>query len=138
MRRRTAFIGAIVAFSMTPALSCSNGPSSGEAAVCDSLQAIVDDLTRSDRAAALDRFYTLSELTDQSENDAMRTSGEEFFAIISENVDGYQDMTVAETTAFADQALARASAPLERIVDECARVGRSIELADPASLAPDR
>jgi hypothetical protein len=118
--------------------SCSADATDGERAVCDQLQGVIALLEQNNRAEALDGFLALHNITARSGNEAMQTEGQGLFDVLTEPVEGAENMTVKQTTQFADAALARSSVHLDAIVAACDAVGQSIEVNNPGALVPDR
>jgi hypothetical protein len=116
----------------------SSDATDSERAVCDQLEGVVALLEQDNRPEALNGFLALHGLTSESGNETMQSAGQAFFDVITEPVEGAENMTVEQTTQFADAALARSSAQLDAIVAECDAVGQPIEVNDPGALVPDR
>jgi hypothetical protein len=119
-------------------VGCTNDSkaSSGEQAVCATMQQVIHQLEQGDRSGALDTFLRLPEATAASGNETMRVEGSAFFDYVSRPVDDHEDMTVQETIDFANEALARSSVHIDAIADECNALGRPIEITDPKAFAP--
>lgn len=105
----------------------SDGLAPDERAVCDALQAIADELAAGegpDALAGLDELATSVAATD---NEELRSGGEQFLDAISEPVD-VGSLTVEESVALGDQVLADGGAGLEAMGQECERLGDPVEV----------
>lgn len=101
-------------------------PSEGERAACEQIQDLVDSVAAGEALTAMDDLAALESALAGSGNEVLATNGAEFFATISDTVPDPGSLTVEETAAVGDRALASAQPRLRALLDECSSVGLAI------------
>lgn len=132
--RRLLTLTAVAGMALVGLSGCSDsGPAADERAVCDAMQNMLDDLASGNKQGGLVQMYSLYGITQESSNEQLRASGQAFFDVIGAEVEGHEQMTIEETTAYANDALDRSAAELGAIADECNRIGAPIEIRSTSS-----
>jgi hypothetical protein len=102
-------------------------PTDQERAACERVQGLVDAVVAGEALSAMDGLGQMELALAESENPTLEDNGREFFATISGTVPNPGDLTVEESAAVGDQALATAQPRLQALLDECARLGLPID-----------
>lgn len=102
-------------------------PAAAEREACTSLQGLVDAIVNREAISAVSGLDQMEQALATSGNTTLESSGREFFDTISGTVPNPGDLTVEETAQVGDRALASAQPALQRLLDECARLGLAIE-----------
>jgi hypothetical protein len=98
----------------------------GERAACEQVQELVDAIVAGEAVSAMTNLGELESALAESGNDELSTNGSAFFATISGTVPDPGGLTVEESAAVGDQALAEAQPTLGALLDECEAVGLAI------------
>lgn len=101
-------------------------PTQGERAACARVQELVDAIVDGSAVSAMTNLAQLESALAGSGNDELSSNGETFFATISDTVPDPGALTVEESAAVGDRALAEAQPALGALLDECAAVGLPI------------
>jgi hypothetical protein len=126
---------AVVALSAVVAVGCGGSgeeradaptPTDGERAACAQVQELVDAIVAGEAVSAMSNLAELESALAESGNRELSSNGSAFFATISDTVPDPGSLTVEESSAVGDQALAEAQPTLGALLDECAAVGLAI------------
>lgn len=102
-------------------------PAEAEQVACASVQGLVDAVVAGEAVSAMSGLTELESALADSENSTLETNGREFFETISGTVPDPGSLTVDETASVGDRALAAAQPKLQALLDECARLGLTIQ-----------
>jgi hypothetical protein len=102
-------------------------PAAAERVACERVQALVDAVVSGEAVSAMSGLTELESALADSENSTLETNGREFFETISGTVPDPGSLTVDETASVGDRALAAAQPKLQALLDECARLGLTIQ-----------
>ena len=125
--RRVASGITALALVMTVAACSDTGPTPDERAVCGSLQTIIDGLNQHDNAKALGELGLLQLHVGKTTNTTLAQAGKAFFDVVGATGIDYTQLTVGQTIAAGNAALAQAAPALGRLIDGCAAAGLKIE-----------
>ncbi len=126
--RRSRLFGCGVVVLAATAWAC-GAPSDGEAAVCATLQEVVDELAAGRSQEALDTFGALRSQADASGNANLQREATALWSVLDTPVTNAGDLTIAESAEVGNQALAASAGYLGAIGDECARIGLAVEVS---------
>jgi hypothetical protein len=126
--RRVLTVGVVVASAVVAACG-SDAPSADEQQVCDTMQAMVDDLVAKRSVNAMIGLASLRTALDGTTNERMSAAGSAFFENFYTDVD-YTQLTLAETAELG-QRYSQVMAPLlGEILTACSEIGMPIERAE--------
>jgi hypothetical protein len=130
-------VAAVAVVVLAGATSCSSAaddaagdvaaPTADERTACSRLQDLVDTIASGEPLAAMGSLSELESALAASGNETLSSNGREFFATISATVPDPGALTVEQTEAVGDQALAEAQPRLGALLDECAALGVGID-----------
>lgn len=102
-------------------------PTEPERVACERVQQLVDAVVDGEALSAMSGLTQMEAALADSGSSTLETSGREFFDTISGTVPNPGDLTVEETAQVGNRALAAAQPALQQLLDECARLGLTIE-----------
>jgi hypothetical protein len=110
-----------------PTTASTPEPTDTERAACGRVQGLVDAVVAGEALSAMGGLDQMEAALAESENSTLETNGREFFATIGGTVPNPGDLTIEETAAVGNRALAAAQPKLQALLDECGRLGLPIE-----------
>lgn len=102
-------------------------PLDAEQVACASVQDLVDAVVAGEAVSAMSGLTEMELALADSGNSTLETNAAEFFDTISGTVPDPGQLTVEESAAVGDQALAAAQPKLQALLDECGRLGLPIQ-----------